>query len=91
MQVQNCQKNNPASIQHEVKWRAQANTRESISSNQVSIYRKSCCEYKHTPTGNKASSKADVDKTRYTSSNHSFLRLVCRGDNPNKETLIDIP
>ena len=45
----------------------------------------------HTPAGNKASSKADVDKTRYTSSDYEFMRLIRWGDNPNMKTLIDIP
>jgi len=33
---------------------------------------------------------ANVDKTNYTSLNIGFMRLIHRGDNPNKETLICI-
>ena len=71
--------NNPASTKNEVKWQAQANTRVSINPNQVSIYRESCREYKHIPAGNKASRKADVDKTSYTSSDYSHEIGMSRG------------
>ena len=41
--------------------------------------------------GNKAASKADVQKTSYTSPLYRFIGLVRRRDNLNKKTLINIP
>ena len=32
-----------------------------------------------------------MDKATYTSLDYGFMRLIRRGDNPNKETLIYIP
>ena len=51
----------------------------------------SICIYKH---GNETSNNmlgVNVGKTSCMSSNYRFMRLICREDNPNKETLIYIP
>jgi len=50
-----------------------------------------CHEHRYTQACNEVSSKENVGKTSCTSSDCEFMRLVYRGDNPKKKTLIDIP
>jgi len=57
------------------------------------MYLKSCQEHRYTKTCNEPSRNmlsANVDQTSGTSSNVGFMRLICRRNNPNKETLIYI-
>ena len=58
------------------------------------MHQKPCHEHRHKQVCNETSSNVSntsVDKTSYTSSDFGFMRLIHRGDNPNKKTLIYIP
>jgi len=90
MQVQGSQ-NSPTSGVMNAKWYVETSTRVSINLNQKHALKNPCREHMHTWVGNEAASKADMDKTSYTSSIYEFMGLVHRGNNSNKETLIDIP
>jgi len=72
------------------KWRAGTSTRVLINPNQKHALK--TCEHTHPNMKEASSGEMYIsDKTSCTGSVDRLMRLISRGDNPNKEILIYIP
>ena len=78
-------KNSPASDVMNAKWRAETSTFVSINLNQKHVLK--IVSWAYTPSMNEASNHViyRYDKTSCTGSVDRFMRLILRGNNPNKE------